>query len=82
MIISMLLETEVLVALEYNTQQVPIWEKINLTINEASVYSNIGISTLRGLLRENGCPFLLKIGNKNLIKRKEFETYLENKHYL
>ena len=71
---------EALEALE--NKQIPIWEKINLTINEASLYSNIGVSTLRGLLREKGCPFLLKIGNKHLIKRKEFEIYLKNKHYL
>lgn len=72
---------EVSVALE-NKFQIPIWEKINLTISEASAYSNIGISTIRGLLQEKGCPFLLKIGNKHLIKRKEFEIYLKNKHYL
>ena len=61
---------------------VPIWQKINLSIKEASEYSNIGVSTLRSLLQEKGCPFLLKIGNKHLIKRKEFEQYLKDKHYL
>lgn len=73
---------EVLVALEDKILQIPIWEKINLTIFEASAYSNIGVSTIRRLLQEKGCPFLLKIGNKNLIKRKEFESYLKDKHYL
>ena len=71
-----------MVALENKISQIHIWEKINLTIHEASQYSNIGISTLRGLLQEKGCPFLLKVGNKHLIKRKEFENYLKNKHYL
>lgn len=66
---------------EFKTQ-IPVWEKINLTIPEASAYSNIGISTIRGLLKERGCPFLLKIGNKSLIKRKEFEAYLKNKHFI
>ena len=61
---------------------IPIWEKINLTILEASEYSNIGISTIRRLLQEKGCPFLLKIGSKSLIKRKEFESYLKDKHYI
>lgn len=61
---------------------IPIWEKINLTIKEASEYSNIGISTIRGLLQEKGCPFLLKVGTKYLVKRKEFEKYLNGKHYL
>ena len=61
---------------------IPIWEKINLTIQEESEYSNIGISTIRGLLQKNGCPFLLKVGTKHLVKRKEFEKYLNSKHYL
>ena len=73
---------EVLAALEDKTLQIPVWEKINLTISEASEYSNIGISTIRRLLQEKGCPFLLKIGSKHLIKRKEFEIYLKDKHYL
>lgn len=77
----MLIE-EVLVALENNTQKIPIWEKINLTIGEACAYSNIGESTIRNLLKEKGCPFLLKIGSKHLVKRKEFEKYLNDKHYL
>lgn len=66
----------------YITTKIPIWEKINLTIQEASEYSNIGMSTIRGILQEKGCPFLLKVGNKHLIKRKEFEKYLNGKHYL
>ena len=62
--------------------KINIKDKINLTIKEASVYSNIGETTIRKLLHEKGCPFLLKIGNRHLIKRKEFEKYLESKHYL
>lgn len=61
---------------------ISIKDKINLTIQEAVIYSNIGETTIRKLLHEKGCPFLLKVGNKHLIKRKEFENYLENKRYL
>lgn len=61
---------------------IPIKDKINLTIKEASEYSNIGETTIRDLLHTKGCPFLLKVGNKHLIKRKEFEKYLESTHYL
>ena len=64
------------------TSLIPVWEKINLTIQEASEYSNIGETTIRNLLKEKGCPFLLMIGTKHLIKRKEFEKYLNSKHYL
>ena len=59
-----------------------IKDKLNLSIKEASIYSGIGETTIRKLLHEKGCPFLLKIGNKHLVKRKEFERYIENKHYL
>ena len=61
---------------------VEIKDKINLTIKETSEYSNIGETTIRKLLSEKACPFLLKIGNKQLVKRKDFEKYLENVHYI
>lgn len=69
-------------ARENSRMYIPINQKINLTIQEAVAYSNIGETTIRKLLREKSCPFLLKIGNKNLVKRKEFEKYIESKHYL
>lgn len=71
-----------MVVLEVQENKCPIWEKINLTIHEAVEYSNIGESTIRNLLKQKGCTFLLKIGNKQLIKRIEFEKYLKDKHYL
>ena len=61
---------------------IQIKDKINLSVKEASAYSGIGETTIRKLLREKGCPFLLKIGDKNLVKRKEFEKYIDNKHFL
>ena len=61
---------------------IQIKDKINLSVKEASAYSGIGETKIRELLREKGCPFLLKIGNKNLVKRKEFEKYIDNKHFL
>lgn len=57
-------------------ESVPIWEKMNLTIEEASEYSNIGTKTLHEMSRKAGCPFVLYVGRKKLIKRKEFEEYL------
>lgn len=61
---------------------IPIKDKLNLTIKEAVLYSNIGETTIRKLLKEKGCPFLLKIGSKSLIKRQEFEKYINGKHYM
>ena len=56
---------------------IPIWEKVALTIEEASEYSNIGINRISNMLNEISCPFVLKVGNKRLVKRKEFEKYIE-----
>lgn len=54
---------------------IPINLKLNLTIEEATAYSNIGENTLREELVKPHCPFVLKIGNRRLIKRKEFEEW-------
>ena len=64
------------------TNYIPIKDKLNLTIKEASQYSNIGDTTIRKFLNEKCRSFLLKLGSKHLIKRKEFEKYLNGKHYL
>lgn len=56
---------------------VPIWEKVTLTVEEAAEYSNIGINKIGDMLNEPACPFVLFNGRKRLVKRKEFERYLE-----
>lgn len=57
---------------------VPVWEKINLTIEEAAAYSNIGINKISDLLNEPGCTFVFYVGKgKRLVKRKEFEKYIQ-----
>lgn len=58
-------------------KEVPIKDKLNLTIEEAAAYSNIGINKLRSMADEPSCPFVLYIGKRKVIKRKEFERYLE-----
>lgn len=57
--------------------RVPIWEKINISIEEAAEYSNIGINKLYEMTNEPSCPFVLYVGQKKVIKRKEFERYME-----
>ena len=56
---------------------VPIWEKVTLTIDEAVEYSNIGVNKMYEMVNNPLCPFVLHIGKKKLIKRREFEKYLE-----
>lgn len=57
--------------------EVPIWEKSNLTVEEAAEYSGIGRNKLRDLTDDDHCPFVLWIGTKRLIKRKKFDEYIE-----
>lgn len=58
---------------------VPIHLKMTLTIREAAEYSNIGINKIDSLLRTPNCPFVLYVGTKKLVKRKEFEEFISNK---
>jgi excisionase family DNA binding protein len=58
-------------------EKIPLWEKANLTIEEAAEYSNIGQNKISALLKMPRCPFVLYIGKKKLVKRKEFERYIE-----
>lgn len=59
------------------TNTIPVWQKVLLTPRETSAYSNIGINKMDELLNDPMCPFVLHIGKKRLVKRKEFEKFLE-----
>lgn len=58
-------------------KSIRIWEKSNLTLEEAAAYSGIGINKIRKLTNDERCEFVLWIGSKRLIKRKKFDEYLE-----
>ena len=58
-------------------KEVPIWEKSNLSLEEAAAYSGIGINKLRDLTRDKNCRFVLWVGNRRLIKRRLFDKYIE-----
>ena len=61
---------------------VPVWEKANLTLEEAAAYSGIGIHKLRELSNDKRCEFVLFVGSKRLIKRKLFDAWIEDKYSL
>lgn len=63
-------------------KQIPIWEKSNLTLEEAVAYSGIGINKLRQLTDDDNCEFVLWIGTKRLIKRRKFDEYIEKLYSL
>lgn len=63
---------------KYNN--VPLYKKTNLTLNEASEYSGIGINKIREITNEEDCNFVLWVGTKRLIKRKLFDRYIEKQY--
>ena len=63
-------------------QLVRVSEKIILTIPEAAALSNIGQNRLNKLLRAPNCPFVIRVGTKKLVKRKEFERFISDHDYI
>ena len=59
--------------------KVPIHLKMTLTTKDAAEYSNIGINKIDSMLRSPNCPFVLFVGTKKLVKRKEFEQYISQR---
>ena len=59
---------------------IPISQKVVLTIREAAAYSNIGINKIETMLKEKDCTFCLRVGRKRLVKRRQFEEYLDSRH--
>ncbi len=59
-------------------KEIPIWEKCNLTIPEAAIYTGIGQNKISELLKQPRCQFVLYVGKKKLVKRKAFEKFLED----
>ena len=58
-------------------KEVPIWQKSNLTLEEAAAYSGIGINKLRSMTDSDECKFVLWNGTKRLIKRRKLDEYLD-----
>ena len=61
-------------------KEVPIWEKSNLTLEEAAAYFGIGINKLREVTDNEDSKIVLWCGSKRLIKRKALEEYLYNQY--
>lgn len=57
-------------------EQIPIWHKSLLTLEEAAAYSGIGTSKLRQLSNDENCKFVVWNGKKRLLKRKELDEFI------
>ena len=61
-----------------NTNDIPIWQKYTLSIEEASRYFRIGEKKLRRLAEETpDANWLIMTGNRLQIKRKQFEKVID-----
>lgn len=59
--------------------EVPIWEKYSLNVEEAANYYGIGVKKLYEIIRNNpNADFLLEIGAHYRIKRALFERFLDD----
>ncbi len=56
---------------------IPIWEKMLLSTDEAMEYTCIGRDKLRELSESSCQDCVVWIGRKRLFKRKKLEEYLE-----
>ena len=63
-------------AKESSRGEVPIYHKLTLTIKEAAEYSNIGINKIESVLKQPNCPFVLYVGTRKLVKRREFDEFI------
>lgn len=68
--------------MDSENKKVPTHLKVTLTIREAAEYSNIGINKIENMLRAPNCPFVLFVGTKKLVKRKEFEEFISQKQII
>ena len=57
--------------------EVPLWRKTLLTLEEAADYTGLGLQKLRDISNDENCKFVLWNGRKRLFKRVKLEEYLE-----
>lgn len=64
----------------HTKKSVPLCEKWLLSIEEASIYFGVGQNRLAKLASQDGCKFVLFVGNTKRIKRKKFEEFLDEQY--
>ena len=66
------------VKLVRSERDIPIWEKITLSVEEAAMIFRIGENKLRRIISEQpDADFILWNGSRPQIKRKKFEDYID-----
>ena len=60
-------------------EDIPIWEKKCLTVEEAAAYSGIGERRLKALLMDKDCSFRIARSDRLLIIREKLEEFIDSK---
>ena len=57
---------------------IPVWEKYTMTVEEASKYFTLGQNKIRWLAEQNRhADWYIMNGNRLLIKKKQFEKFID-----
>ena len=66
-----------------NRNNTPVWNRYVLTIVEAAEYYHIGEKKLRSIVDEHPkADFIIMNGNRVLLKKKQFEKFLDDASYV
>ncbi len=65
-----------------NNSNLPLWEKLYLTVDETAKLFGIGKNKIREISDTEDCKFVLWVGSKRLIKRKKLEKYINETYSL
>ena len=58
---------------------IAFYERYLLTVEEATVYFHIGYKKMRNMVKDyEGAKWILRNGNRVMIKREQFEKWLDN----
>ena len=57
-------------------KEIRLSERPTLTVEETAALYNIGENKLRELTDKDNCNFVLYVGRKRLIKRKQFDDFI------
>lgn len=64
----------------FNKNDIPVWRKYVLSVQEAAQYFHIGEKKLRKLIDENpDADYILWNGTHSLLKRTVFEKFVDEK---
>ena len=68
---------------KYSKNITPVWNRYILTIVEAAEYYHIGEKKRRRLVDEHPkADFIIMNGNRVLLKKKQFERFLDDASYV